>query len=288
VLAACGGERPPRPDDQLPVVATTMPLQDFTRRVGGDRVEVTGLLGPGAEPHEYEPTPSDAEALRRAGVVVANGAGLDDWLGDLLDQAGGSARRVEATTGIRLQPTAAAGGAADPHVWHDPRRAKRMVDNVAAGLAAADPPGRSTYEANARAYRAELEAMARAIRRELAPVPPPRRTLVTSHDAFGYFARAYGVDVVGSVFPATTGEAEPSAREVRRLVEEMRRRRVSTIFAEAGGEPTLERRIAAEAGARVSSSLYADSLGPPGSGAEAFVGAELANARAMRRAWSAR
>jgi zinc/manganese transport system substrate-binding protein/manganese/iron transport system substrate-binding protein len=227
------GERPR-------VVATTMPLQDFARQVGGDRVEVVGLLDADSEPHDYEPTPSDADAIAEARVVVANGAGLDAWLADLLAQARADAVRVEATRGMRLLPSGERGLPGDPHAWHDPKLAGRMVDHIAAGLARADPAGRAGYERRAAALRARIDHMAAEIRRSFARVPADRRVLVTSHDAFGYFARAYDVEVVGSVLPTVTAEVEPSAHEVRR---------------------------------------------PPGSPASTFIGAELANARAMLAAW---
>lgn len=271
----------------LSVVATTMQLQDFARQVGGDRVRVTGVLGPGNEPHEYEPTPADADAVAEADVVIENGANLDEWLADLLENAGADAQRVVGARGVALLPTEEEGFPGDPHVWHDPEAAKLMVDNVAAGLAQADPGGAQTYERNATAYRRKLDGMAATIRREFAPIPRHRRDLITSHDAFGYFARAYDINVVGSVLPSLTTDTEPSARRVRELVEDIRRERVSTIFTEEAVEPRLERQIADEAGASVSTSLYADVLGGPGSGAETLVAAELANARAMARAWAA-
>ena len=270
---------------RLEVVATTMPLQDFVRQVGGDRVRVTGLLGPDADPHEYEPTPSDADAVAAADVVVENGAGLDDWLGDLLENAASDARRVTAVEGIELLPSEEEGFAGDPHVWHDPQAARRMVATVAEGLAAADPEGRAAYERGARRYGRELERMAARIRERFAAIPPERRRLVTTHDAFGYFARAYDVDVVGSVLPSVTTDAEPSAQQVDRLVRDLRRLGVRTIFTEEAVDPRLEQQIAAEAGAEVSTSLYADVLAAEGP-ASTFVGAELANAEAMASAWA--
>ena len=270
---------------RLPVVATTMQLQDFAREVGGKRVRVVGILGPESEPHEYEPTPSDADAVSRARVVVQNGAGLDEWLDDLLANAGSEARRIDVSEGIELLPTEDEGFAGDPHVWHDPERARRMVDNLAAGLSSADPPGRATYERNAAAYKRALDEMAARIRSSFEPIPADRRNLVTSHDAFGYFARAYDVRVVGSVLPTISTDSEPSGRQIGQLVAEIRARRVGTIFTEEAVDPELERQVAAEAGADVSTSLYADVLGRPGSGAETFIGAELANAKAMLSAW---
>jgi zinc/manganese transport system substrate-binding protein len=159
-----------------------------------------------------------------------------------------------------------------------------MVRNVAAGLAEADPDGRDAYVRGAARYSEEIDGMARRIRSTFAPIEPERRKLVTSHDAFGYFARAYGIDVVGSVLPSITTETEPSARQVRTLVDTIRREGVRTIFTEEALDPRLERQIAAEAGATVSASLYADVLAESGPEAT-YVGAQLANARAMAAAW---
>src|SRR5919112_1980337 len=206
-----------------------MPLQDFARQVGGDRVEVVGLLDAESEPHDYEPTPSDADAVAGGPAGVAHRGRPPPPPRPLLPPA-------------RAPP---AGGAATPR--------------------------------NAPAYKARLDRMAAGIRRSFAGVPEDRRVLVTSHDAFGYFARVYDVEIVGSVLPTVSGEAEPSARQVRHLIEEVRARDVGTVFTEKGVAPRLEQRIAEEAGARVSAVLYADSLGPPGSPTSTFIGAEVAN-----------
>ena len=287
--SACGGDGGQGPAARtgasLAVVATTMQLQDFARQVGGARIEVTGILGPDDEPHAYEPTPSDAEALADADVVVENGANLDEWLGDLLANAGSQARRVTAADGIELLPTEEEGFPGDPHVWHDPDHAKAMVDNLARGLAAADPEGTATYRRNATAYKARLDRMADRIRATFAPIPAGRRDLITTHDAFGYFVRAYQLNQVGTVLASVSTEAEPSGQQVRKLVDAIRAQGVQAIFTEAAVDASLERQIAEEAGAAVSTSLYADGLGPPGSAADTHVKAELANAKAMAAAW---
>ncbi len=287
-LVGCGSDDSgvaSRGGGRVAVVATTMQLQDFARQVGGGRVEVAGILGPDDEPHEYDPTPDDADAVSDADVVVENGANLDGWLDDLLANAGGEAPRVTATEGIDLLSTDEEGFPGDPHVWHDPGAAKAMVDNVAAGLAEADPDGRATYERNAETYKRRLDAMARQIRTELGSVPAARRKLVTTHDAFGYFGRAYDIDIVGTVLPSVTTEAETSARRVRELIDTIEREGVTVIFTEQGVDPKLERQIADEAGVEVETGLYADVLGPEGSGAEELIDAELANARAMAAAF---
>jgi len=287
LLAGCGSEDS---DDAsgggggVEVVATTMQLQDFARQVGGERVDVTAVLGPDDEPHEYEPTPADADAISGADVVVENGANLDEWLDDLLANAGGEAIRVTAVEGIDLLPTEEEGFPGDPHVWHDPVAAKQMVDNVADGLAEADPDGRGSYERNAEAYKREIDGMSRQIRSELEAIAPVQRKLVTTHDAFGYFGRAYDIDIVGTVLPSVTTETETSGRQVRELVETIESENVEAIFTERGVDPKLERQIAEEAGVDIETGLYADVLGADGSGAEEFIDAELANAEAIAAA----
>lgn len=289
LAAGCGSsdEGSGRADaGRLEVVATTMQLQDFARQVGGDRVEVTGILGPEDEPHEYEPTPDDADALASADLVVENGADLDGWLADLQENAPDDVVVVTAVEGIDLLPAEEEGFAGDPHAWHDPALAARMVGAIAVGLSEADPEGAATYAANAERYARELEAMAAEIEAIFAPVPPAERLLVTSHDAFGYFVRAFDITQVGSVLPSVTTETEPSAKQVQQLVDDIRDAGVTVVFTEEAVDPRLEEQVAEEAGARVDASLYADVLGEPGSEGETFIGAQLANARAMAKAWA--
>lgn len=287
VAAGCGsGDASADSGGKMQVVATTMQLQDFAREVGGDRVTVAGILGPEDEPHEYEPTPGDADALSSARVIVENGAGLDEWLSDLRANAPGDAVVVTASDGVTLLPTDEDGRPGDPHIWHDPADAARMVDNIAAGFAEADPDGADTYRANAGRYKAELQRMATEIRQIFAPIPPAKRLLVTNHDALGYFTRAYDITQVGSVLPSVTTEVEPSARQIQALIDEIRASGAKVIFTEEALDPRLERQVASEAGATVDASLYADVLGAPGSEGDTFIKAELANARAMAQAWS--
>lgn len=276
LLAGCGGDS--ADDGKVRVVATTMQLQDMTRQVGGDLVEVDGILGPDSEPHEYEPRPSDAEAVAGADLVVQNGAGLDDWLEDLLASAGGDAERVTATEGMRL-----VGG--DPHAWHDPQLAKQMVNRIEAGLIEARPSAATRFRARAATYRDRIDDTAREIRGLIGAVPAARRKLVTSHDSLGYFARAYGIEVVGSVLPSVTTDTEPSAAAIRTLIDDIREAKVDTIFTERAVDAKLERQVAEEAGARVVTGLYADTLGEPGSAGATLLGAELDNARRMAEAW---
>ena len=266
----------------ITVVATTTQLQDFARNVAGSRAEVVGLLDPAVDPHDYEPRPSDVDAVARAQVVVKNGLRLDDWVDRIVESAGGEATVVTATAGI--EPASSG----DPHVWHDPRNAVRMVRTIADALAIADPPSAPIYRTNARRYVARIEALDRELERRVARVPGERRKLVTDHDAFGYLARRYGITVVGAILPSLSTAAEPSARSVVELASTIRRQGVRVIFSETSLDPRLAREIADEAGARVDDGLYGDTLGPAGSPGATYIGMMRHNVARMVVGFTAR
>ena len=272
----------------LTVVATTTQLQDFARNVGGSRVNVVGLLQPNVDPHEYEPTPGDVVAVSKAKVVVKQGVGLDDWLDKVIANAGGHALVVTAARGVKVAAGDSAEPKGDPHIWFDPRNAIVMTDNIAAGLERADPSGASVYRANAARYVASLRALDRRLARRIATVPRPERKLVTNHDAFGYFARRYGITVVGAVIPSLSTAAEPSARQLVELVKTIQREHVKVIFAESSVNPKLERAIAQESGAKVEATLYGDTLGPPGSPGATYAGAMSYDMNQMIAGFTAR
>ncbi len=272
----------------LTVVATTTQLQDFARNVGGSRVNVVGLLQPNVDPHEYEPTPGDVVAVSTAKVVVKQGVGLDDWLDKVIANAGGHALVVTAARGVKVAAGDSAEPKGDPHIWFDPRNAIVMSDNIAAGLERADPSGASVYRANAARYVASLRALDRRLALRIATVPRSERKLVTNHDAFGYFARRYGITVVGAVIPSLSTAAEPSARQLVELVKTIRREHVKVIFAESSVNPKLERAIAQESGAKVEATLYGDTLGPPGSPGATYAGAMSYDMNQMIAGFTAR
>jgi ABC-type Zn uptake system ZnuABC Zn-binding protein ZnuA len=271
-------------DGRLPVVATTTQAADLVANVGGTRVEVRRLLRPGADPHAYEPRPGDVRAVGGAALVVESGGDVDDWLGEVIDGAGGHARRVVLLDSVRPLRS---GGAADPHWWQDPRAAIAAVGAIRRALARADPAGRRAYARRAAAYSARLRRLDRSIARCFASVPPERRTVVTSHDALGYLTRRYRIRRAGSVIPSLSTSAQPSARDVERLVELIRARRVRAVFPESALDPRLERAIAREAGVDVGAALWTDSLGPEGSATATYLGATAANARALARGMGA-
>jgi ABC-type Zn uptake system ZnuABC Zn-binding protein ZnuA len=265
---------------ELRAVATTSHVAELVRQVGGARVEVTGLLESGADPHGYEPRPSDVAAIGKADVVFRSGGEVDEWLDELLEGAGADPDEVVSLVDA-VAPIRAGDGEVDPHWWQDPRNAVLATGAIGRALADADPKRPSAYERSAAAYVRELRALDRELAACFARVPEARRTLVTTHDSLAYLARRYGLDVVGSVIPSLSSQAQPSAADVEGLVDQIEEHRVSAVFPESGVSRKLEQAISRESGAAVGGRLWTDSLGPEGSGAETYTGAMRANADAL-------
>jgi manganese/zinc/iron transport system substrate-binding protein len=294
-LATGCGERPPparaAAGGPLRVVATTTVVADLVRQVGGDRVAVDCLMGAGIDPHSYKPTPRDADRLAGADLVVASGLHLEGKLTDLLERLG--RRRPVVLVGDALPAgdlIAVGGGLFDPHVWFDARLWSRATAPVAEALAAADPAHAAAHRGRAAAYAARLEALDERLRTQIAAIPEGRRVLVTAHDAFRYFGRAYGVEVVG--VQGTSTESEAGLADINRLVELVATRGIPAVFIETS---VSDRSVAAlREGARarghevgLGGTLYSDSLGGPGSGAETLESALEANVAAIVAALAA-
>ncbi len=254
------------------VSATTTQVADLVRNVARGRAEVDGLLPANADPHDYEPRPSDVGALEKAAVVFRSGGEVDVWADQLIDAAGGGAVVVDLLDAVSADQNP------DPHWWQDPRAAIDAVGAIRDALAAADPKGEARYSSNAQAYVARLEAIDEEIATCVDQLAPDQRKLVTEHDALGPFADRYGLEVIGATTPALTTQAQPSAGETAALVDQIRASEVLAIFPERGLNPDLAAAIADEAGARVGGALYADSLGAPGSGGETYAESMRANA----------
>jgi manganese/zinc/iron transport system substrate-binding protein len=263
------------------VVATTTVVADLVRQVGGERVTVDCLMGAGIDPHSYRATPRDADRLARARLVVASGLHLEGKLSELLSRL---ARRVPVTAvadGLPRDELLSVGdGLYDPHVWFDAKLWSRCVPAVAAALAKLDPEGRGEYEARAADYGRRLEALDGRLRERLATIPERRRVLVTAHDAFQYFGRAYGVEVVG--VQGTSTEAEAGLADINRLVGMIVSRGIPAVFVETSVSDRNVTALREGAKARgrdvaIGGSLYSDSLGGAGSGAETLEAALTAN-----------
>ena len=218
VLAACG-EETAGGAGQLRVVATTGQAADFARAVGGERVRVTGLIAPNADPHEFEIRPDDVGELSDAKLVVRSGGDLDEWLDGAIESSGADAEVLTLADHVEQRDD-------DPHWWQDPRNAVAAVAALRDALIEADPGGAGAYRRNAAAYTRRLERLDRAVAACIGKLPAADRTLVTTHDALGYYADRYGIRVVGAVIPSRSTAAQPSAGEITELVETIRRERV--------------------------------------------------------------
>jgi zinc/manganese transport system substrate-binding protein len=294
LLSACGGINSAAPaattapestaasGQRIGVVATFSILGDLVRNVGGDRVAVRTLVGPGGDAHTFEPSPTDSVALSEASLVFENGLGFEPWFDELYASSGSKATRVVVTE--RVEPIKAADGdehaegaqperdEADPHVWSDAGNAIRMVEAIRDALAKADAANAETYAANAERYLAELKALDDFIVAETNKLPAERRKLVTIHDTFGYFAKRYGYQIVGTALGSISTEAaDPSAGELAKLIEQIKAAGVPAIFAENVHNPDLMSRIAAEANVKLGPSLYTDALGEPGSDGDTYL-----------------
>ena len=254
-LALIAVTAPARAQERLNVVASFSILGDFIRNVGGDRVSVTTLVGPDSDAHVYSPTPADAKRIADAKLVFVNGLGFEGWLPRLVKSAGGKATIVTATSGITPLKS---GSAADPHAWQSVANAKAYVANIRDALAAADPANAEAFKANASRYLTDLDALDREVRAAVAQIPEDRRKVISTHGAFGYFAAAYGVAFIAPVGVST--ESEASARDVARIITQIRTSKIPAVFLENISDPRLIRRISAETGARVGGTLYSDSL----------------------------
>jgi ABC-type Zn uptake system ZnuABC Zn-binding protein ZnuA/ABC-type Mn2+/Zn2+ transport system permease subunit len=276
-LAACGRES----ESGVRVVATTTQVGDWARTIKADGFSVHQLLKPNTDPHDYEPRPDDVEALASADVIFRSGGDLDEWVDEAAGDAGSKAEVVDLSRG--LPHLRRPGGELDPHWWHDPRNVPHAVLRMAEGLVRAAPEREPQVARRTHNYVLLVRAVDLEVARCARSIPSARRKLVTDHDAFGYFAARYGLDVVGTVIPARTTVAQPSAGELARLADTIRRERVRAVFPESSVSADVAREIARQTGADASHVLYGDTLGPRGSRGSTYVGMLVANADSIVR-----
>ena len=262
VVAGCG-DGDASAGGKPTVVATTTQVADFARNVAGDRVNVVQILAPNADPHEYELRPQDVAAVADADVVLRSGGDVDAWLEEAIDASGTHARVITLSDGIKLHGD-------DPHWWQDPRNAEIAAREIGAAL-----------HVDATPYVQRLERLDHAVARCIDKVPPSQRKLVTTHDALGYYAARYGIDVIGAVIPSLSTAGQPSAGDTARLIETIRKTGVKAIFAESSVNPKVEAAIARATGAKVGKALWADTLGPPGSDGATYIRSIEANTQAI-------
>lgn len=260
ILAACAAPAP-----RAKILAVETFLADIAQNVAGDRARVDALLPIGVDPHSFEPTPQDVRRVADSTALIVNGADFEEFLDELLKNAGGNRQVIEASAGLTSRkPTETEiidpDHKTDPHFWLDPNHIVKYVENIRDGLSQADPAGASVYAANANAYIAKLKELDQFIAEQVRTLPAEQRLLVTDHDTFGYFADRYGFRVVGMIVPSISTGASPSAQQVAQLVQQIKATQAKAIFLEASTNPQLAQQIANETGARVVTGLQTHSI----------------------------
>lgn len=267
--SACAPAPAPEPApasaSALRVVAVETFLADIARNVAGDRLKIEALMPVGADPHGFEPTPQDSRKLAESNVLIINGAGFEEFLNKLLQNAGGTRLIIEASKGLESRALQAdephdQDNPGDPHFWFDPTRTVHYVENIRDGLTHADPAGAEVYKANADAYITKLNALDADIKQRVSAIPPQNRKLVTDHDTFGYFADRYGFEIVGMIVPSFTTADSSTAQQVAGLIDRIKATGAKAIFIETSANPALANQIARDTGAQVVTGLYTHSL----------------------------
>lgn len=272
---------------KVPIVASFSILADMSRQIGGERVQVHSLVGENGDAHVYQPTPSDSKILGRARLVIMNGLGFEGWIERLIKPSGFRGSVVVASTNIktlnRIQSGTHEHGhnhrEADPHAWLDAKNSLIYVDNIATALIQADPEGKAYYEANAARYKREITEVDQQIHAVSEKIPAERRRVVTSHDAFGYFGRAYGINFIAAV--GINSGAEPSASNVARIIRQIKQEKIPAIFVESISDPRLQERIQRETGAKIGGVLYPDALSGQTGPAATYLDLMRHNARVL-------
>jgi ABC-type Zn uptake system ZnuABC Zn-binding protein ZnuA len=268
LLAACGSSSSTVSSGGLNVLASTSFLADIAQNVAGEHIRVASLLPVGADPHAYEATPADVVKISKSNVLIINGLQYEQFIGPLLDNADGERLVLIATAGLeprQLEEGVDTKQVSDPHMWLDPVRVVKYVENIRDGLIQADPEGAEAYKANADDYIAQLRELDAWITEQVSKISPERRLLVTNHEALGYFADQYGFKIVGTVIPSLSSEAATSAQGLAAVIDQIRATGAPAIFLGEVENPALADQIAAETGVTVVNDLSLESLtnGPP-------------------------
>ncbi|MBU2581377.1 MAG: metal ABC transporter substrate-binding protein [Alphaproteobacteria bacterium] len=289
--------KPAHAAEKIAVVATFSILADMAKQVGGERVAVHSMVGPGSDAHVFQATPADAVTLRRAALVVENGFGFEGWLDRLIEAADYKGQRIVASEGVAPLSQADTDDhghhqgdkhglrAADPHAWQNIANGVHYVDNIARGLCNLDKSGCPTYKANGAAYIERLQALDREIKGRLAAIPSERRKVITSHSAFGYFAERYGVEIIAPEGVST--EQEAAALDVAGLIRQIREHDIKALFVENISDPRLIEQIARETGLKPAGRLYSDALSKAGGEADSYIAMMRHNGVAIAEALEA-
>lgn len=271
--------------EPLRVVASFSILADLVAQIGGEEVSVVSLVGAGGDAHVFQPSPRDVQTVAHADVIVVNGLGFEGWMTRLIAASGAHAHVIVASQFVRPRQRGRAeqdAGALDPHAWQSIANGKLYVRAIAQGLAMADPAHKAQFEQNAAAYNAQLDQLEAEVHQAMADIAPERRRIITTHDAFGYFGAAYGLSLIP--LQGVSTETEPSARDMARIIAQIKADKVPAVFLENISDPRLMAQIAQASGAKIGATLYTDSLSAPDGPAGTYIKMMQANIKSLTSA----
>lgn len=278
ISGGCGknsGPDTPSSDGRIKTVSTITIINDIVKNIGKDKVEATSICGVGVDPHTYHSKPSDPRLVSQSDIVFINGFGLEHWMEEMIRGAGGNKKVVTVTEGITPMTDEKGFGDPDPHAWFDVKNVKIYAENVAKGLIEIDKDNESFYKANLEEYKQKLDSLDNWIKVKLDSIPEEHRVLITSHDAFRYFGRAYGLDVRG--LQGISTEAKIRTEDLKNLVDFINERKLKSVFIETSVNPKTLEQISSETSAKVGGTLYSDSIGNDNTPEGTYVGAVTHN-----------
>ncbi|MCX7877178.1 MAG: zinc ABC transporter substrate-binding protein [Ignavibacteria bacterium] len=281
-IISCKEKNENQRTDKILAVSSITIIADMVKYIGGDKVDSRSICPVGTDPHTYKPKPSDPKSIAESDIVFINGLGLEHWIEEMIRNAGGNKKVVKVTDGIEPLKDEKGYGDPDPHAWFDVNLAKIYVRNIADALAEVDKPNELYYLQNLNDYLLKLDSLDSWIRKQIAEIPEMQRVLITSHDAFRYFGRAYGLEVRG--LQGISTEARPQTEDIKKIVDLIKERKLKAVFIETSVNPKLLQEISRETSARVGGTLYSDSLGEEYSDEGTYIGAVIHNVKTITSA----
>jgi len=264
---------------KIKAVSTITIINDVVKNIGKDKVEATSICGVGIDPHTYKSKPEDVKEIAKSQIVFINGFTLEHWIEEIIHNSGGKKEVVTVTNGVTPMTDETGHGDPDPHAWFNVQNVKVYADNVAKGLSDIDAPNKDFYMKNAAEYKAKLDELDKWIKLEIEKIPQDKRVLITSHDAFRYFGKAYGLDVRG--LQGISTEAKIRTEDVAKLIDLIKARNLKSVFIETSVNPKVLEQISSETGAKVGGTLFSDSIGNDGTPEGEYIGAVRHNVNAI-------
>lgn len=258
-------------NEKIVAVSTITIINDIVKNIGKDRVEAFSICGVGIDPHTYHPKPSDPRLISKSDIVFINGFALEHWIEEMIKGAGGNKKEVVVTEGLTPMTDEKGFGDPDPHAWFDVTNVRTYADNIAKGLISIDPANENYYKTNLEEYKMKLDSLDRWTKEQIKSIPESQRVLITSHDAFRYFGRAYDIEVKG--LQGISTEAKIRTEDLKNLIDYVRLKNLKSVFVETSVNPKLLEQISSETNAKIGGTLYSDSIGNEGTPEGTYIGA---------------